>query len=324
VAEVLKLVLGVTLLLEAITAAALTLRLALGYDMAWDAALWHGLFHAVSAFNQAGFSTWSDSLVGFQTDILVLGPVMAAVLVSGLGFPVLHELRRELRTPKSWSVHTKITLFGSGLLLAVGSVALTAYEWNNPATLGPMGAGPKLLNGLFHSVMPRSAGLNTIDVGQLRSESLVMNHFLMLVGGGSASTAGGIKVTTFFLLGYVVWAQVRGEPDVTAFGRRISSDVQREALTVVLLSISFVAAATLCLLSLTDFSLEDVLFETISAFATVGLSTGITSRLPPTGQVLLVALMFVGRVGTITVAAALAMRRRGRPFRYPEERPIVG
>jgi len=324
VAGVLRIVIVATVVLELITAIALTLRLKLGYDLGWGEAAWNGLFHAVSAFNNAGFSTRSDSLVGFARDPLMLAPVMIAVVVGGLGFPVLYELRRELFTPATWSVHTKITLMGTALLLVAGTAAVLAYEWTNPATLGAFDTAGKVLNALGHSVMTRTAGFNSLSIGDLRSETLVVSDVLMLIGGGSAGTAGGIKVTTFFMLGFIVWAEIRGEPDVTAFRRRISSDVQRDALTVVLLAIGLVAAGTLVLLSVTDFALEDVLFEAISAFATVGLSTGITANLPPAGQLVITALMFVGRVGTITVATALALRRRQRPFRYPEERPIVG
>ena len=163
-----------------------------------------------------------------------------------------------------------------------------------------------------------------MDIGQMRPETLAVSYVLMMVGGGSAGTAGGIKVTTFLVLGFAVWAEIRGEPDVTAFGRRIARDVQRQALTVALLAVGFVGMATLALLSVSDLALEDALFETVSAFATVGLSTGVTPHLPPAGQALLVALMFLGRVGTVTVATGLALRSRQSPYRYPEERPIVG
>jgi trk system potassium uptake protein len=249
---------------------------------------------------------------------------MIAVVIGGLGFPVLYELRRERRHPATWSAHTKITLFGTALLLLGGALATLGYEWSNPQTLGPMGLADKLLSAISYSVMARTAGFNSIDIGALRDESLAVTYLLMLVGGGSAGTAGGIKVTTFFLLGFVVWAEIRGEPDVTAFRRRISSDVQRDALTIVLLAMGMIGAATLILLSVTAFPLEEVLFEVISAFATVGLSTGMTASLPATGQVVLIVLMFVGRVGTITVATGLALRSKQRPYRYPEERPIVG
>jgi trk system potassium uptake protein TrkH len=158
----------------------------------------------------------------------------------------------------------------------------------------------------------------------MRPETLFLTDGLMLIGGGSAGTAGGIKVTTFLLLGIVVWAEVRGRSDVTAFRRRICPDAQRQALAVVLLAAGLVGVSTLAILSLTIHPLDKVLFEVVSAFATVGMSTGITASLPPSAQLILIGLMFVGRVGTITVAAAMALRARHVPYRYPLERPIVG
>lgn len=324
VTSLLKLVAVVTVSVEAVVAVLLTLRLALAYGEPWLQAGWHGLFHAVSAFNNAGFSTYSDNLVGFSSDPFMLSPVMLAIIIGGIGFPVLYELRRELRQPRSWSVHTKITLLGTLLLLIGGFSVILAYEWTNPRTLGPLSLGEKILSALFHAVQTRTAGFNSLDIGQLRSETLVISEFLMFVGGGSAGTAGGIKITTFLLLGFVVWAEIRGEQDVTAFRRRITSDAQRDALTIVLLSLAAIAVGTLMMLSVSELPLEAVIFEAVSAFATVGLSTGITAKLPEAGQLVLVVLMFLGRVGTITVATALALRPKLRPYRYPEERPIVG
>jgi potassium uptake TrkH family protein len=324
VAGVLRLVLLATVTIELLTTALLALRLRYAYGSSWGDALWHGLFQAVSAFNNAGFSTYSDSLTSFALDPLVLVPIMTAVVIGGLGFPVIFELRHGLRHPARWSIHTKITLFGTAFLLILGLAAVAAYEWTNPATLGPFGWSEKLLNAVMHSVMTRTAGFNSIDVGGMRTETLAVSYALMLIGGGSAGTAGGIKVTTFFILGIVVWAEIRGQADSNAFRRRISPDVQRQALTVVLLALGAVGTGVLVLLSVTSFPLRDVLFEVISAFATVGLSTGITADLPPAGQLLVIALMFIGRVGTITIASTLALRERNTPFRYPEERPIVG
>jgi trk system potassium uptake protein TrkH len=324
VAGVLWLVLRVTVGVELVTAAVLALRLRHAYREPWDEAIWNGLFLAVSAFSNAGFSTYPDSLVSFARDPLVLGPVMVAVILGGIGFPVLHDMRRNPLQAARWSLHTKITLLGTGLLLPGGMAVVLAYEWGNPATLGPFGPAGKLLGAAFHSVMTRSGGFNAHDVGEMRPETLAVSYVLMMIGGGSAGTAGGIKVTTFLVLGFVVWAEIRGESDVTSFGRRISRDVQRQALTVALLAVGFVGTATLALLSISDLALDDALFETVSAFATVGLSTGVTAELPPAGQTLLIALMFLGRVGTITVATGLALRSRRTPYRYPEERPIVG
>jgi trk system potassium uptake protein TrkH len=212
----------------------------------------------------------------------------------------------------------------TGLLLVGGFVAILWSEWTNPATLGFFGTSDKMLASAFHSVSARTAGFNSLDVGAFTPETIVVNDMLMFIGGGSAGTAGGIKVTTFFLLAFVIWAEVRGDPDTTAFGRRIPAAAQRQALTVALLGVAFVAVGTLALLTLTDFELSDVLFEVISAFATVGMSTGITFDLPPPAQGVVIVLMFVGRVGSITVATALALRSKKRLYRFPEERPIVG
>ena len=181
-----------------------------------------------------------------------------------------------------------------------------------------MSLGDKLLNGAFHSVSPRTAGFNTLDMGALRVETLAVNYVLMFIGGGSAGTAGGIKVTTFFLLGLVVWSEIRGERDVAIFGRRIGNHVQRQALTIVLLAIGLVGTGTLIVLGVTDLPFEDVMFETISAFATVGLSTGITAGLPPSAQSVIIVLMFVGRVGTHH------RRHRARARRRPPALPLSG
>ena len=321
---VLKLILLVTLAVELGAAVWLSLAFHLGYGMSWGDAAWSGAFHAVSAFNNAGFSLHSDNLMGFQSDVFVLSAIMIAITAGALGFPVLHELRREARTPASWSLHTKVTLLGSAILLAAGFGAMLAMEWSNPATLGPMPIGDKILNAAFHSVAPRTAGFNSLDVGAFRLETLAVNYVLMFVGGGSAGTAGGIKVTTFFLLGLVVWSEIRGERDVAIFHRRIGTRTERQALTIVLLAMGLIGVGTLVILAVTEFPFHDILFETISAFGTVGMSTGITSGLPPLAQLVMIVLMFVGRIGTVTVATALALRGGHRPYRYPEERPIVG
>lgn len=322
--SVLKLILAVTVIIELIVTVLLALRLRYTYGESWGEAWWNGLFQAVSAFNNAGFSTYSDSLMGFQADPFILVPIMAAIFITALGFPVIHELRTRPRDPAAWSLHTKITLLGTAVLLAAGFIAVLAAEWGNADTLGPMGIGTKILNSLFHAITPRTAGFNTLDVGSFRLETLSVNYVLMFIGGGSAGTAGGIKVTTFFLLGIVVWSEIRGQRDASIFGRRIGSHIERQALTVVLLAIALIGMGTLFILSVTDLPFSHVLFETISAFATVGLSTGITADLPPSAELVLVVLMFVGRIGTITVATALALGGGRKAFRYPEERPIVG
>lgn len=324
VSSVARLVLLVTFIFETTIAAALTLRLHYAYGLPWDEAAWSGLFHAVSAFNNAGFSIHADSLMRYASDAAMLLPVMVGIVVGGIGFPVLHDLRTRLLDPRHWSLHTKLTLLGTVLLLALGFLLMLYAEWTNPKTLGPMALPAKLLNAAFASVSARTAGFNAIDIGALTHESWALHYFLMFVGGGSAGTAGGVKIATVAILVLLVIAEIRGHTDSEAFGRRVSNSAQRQAITVLVLGSAMIVFGTLFILRRTELPTDQVIFEVISAFATVGLSTGITADLPPSSQLMLTVLMYVGRVGTITLAASLALGERRMPFRYPEEHPIVG
>ena len=327
IGDVRRVLLGVartSLLLEACGAVVLTARFLTAYDEPFGRALWHGVFHAVSAFNNAGFALYSDGLNRFVDDPVVSLTVCALVVTGGLGFPVLFELSRSWRTPHRWTLHTKIVVVASSVLLVGGTLAFLALEWGNPATLGPLGVGGKALAGLFLSVMTRSGGLNTVPTGELHTESLLLSDVLMFIGGGSAGTAGGIKVTTFTVLLFVILTEIRADRSVVAFDRNIPADAQRQALTVALLGVAGVVGGTGVLMVLTPHSLDQVLFEVISAFATVGLSTGITGDLGTPGTLLLVVLMFTGRLGPITLASALALRARPRLYELPQERPIIG
>ncbi len=313
-----------SLVVEAAVAVVLALRFWAAYDVSPGRAAYLGVFHSVSAFNNAGFALWPDSLVRFATDPWICLPIAASVIVGGIGFPVILELRKRLRTPRAWSMHTKMTLWATGVLLVLGTVLITANEWRNPATLGQLDAPGRLLAGFFQAVMPRTAGFNSVDTGAMYEGSLLVTVVLMFIGGGSAGTAGGIKVTTFVLLFFVIWAEVRGERDVQAFERRIGERVVRQALTVALLSVGLVVTATVVLVELTRMSTHLVLFEVVSAFATVGLSTGITADVGTAGHLVLTVLMFVGRLGPITLVSALALRERQRLYHHPEGRPLIG
>ena len=317
-------VVKVSLIFEAATALILTLRFALGYDEPIGRATYLGVFHAVSAFNNAGFALYSDSLTQFVEDPWICLPIALAVIAGGIGFPVLFELRKELRRPGHWSLHTKMTVTTTAALLLFGTAFVTASEWHNAGTLGPLSVPGRFLAGFFHAVMPRTAGFNAIDYGQMNEGTLLGTNVLMFIGGGSAGTAGGIKVTTFVLLLFVILAEVRGQHRVNAFDRQIDDRATRQALTVALLSVAAVMGATLVLAQLTSHATHEVLFEVTSAFATVGLSTGITAELPVAGQMLLVGLMFLGRVGPITLVSALALRERQLMYELPEGRPIIG
>jgi Trk-type K+ transport system membrane component len=327
VGDVRRVLLGVataSLLIEAAVSLVLTLRFATAYDEALPRAVWLGVFHGVEAFNNGGLSLYPDSLSRFVTDPWVLLPVDLAVVLGGVGFPVLFQLRRDLRVPRLWTMNTRLVLFGTAVLLLVGTAVLTAQEWQNDDTLGPLGVGSKLLAGFTTAVMPRSGGFNVIDIGEMRPGSWLVTDVLMFIGAGPAGTGGGIKVTTFLVLFFVIYAEARGEGAVNVFGKRLPRSVHRQATAVALLSVAGVIVPTLVLLPLTRFSLDEVLFEVTSAFATVGLSTGITAELPTAGQLMLVALMFIGRLGPVTLASALALRQRRQLYDLPKERPVIG
>jgi potassium uptake TrkH family protein len=312
------------LITEAVIALMLTAQLWLGHSESLGEAAYHGVFHAVSAFNNAGFSTYPGNLMPFAGDPLFLMTIAAAVILGGLGFPVIFELLRMWRKPSQWSVLTRITVVVTVALLVVGTVVLWISEFTNPRTLGEQGVVQGWVLAFFTAVMPRTAGFNAVDLAVLRPESILLTDVLMFIGGGSAGTAGGIKVTTFGVLLYVLWSQARGDQHVNVGRRRLPTETQRRAMTLTLLSIGVVGVATFTLLSMTRFPFEAVLFEAISAFATVGLTVGITPALPADAQLVIVVLMFVGRVGPLTVASALALRERRQRYELPEERMMVG
>lgn len=301
-------------------------RLWLTYHYPAGRAAWYGVFHAVQAFNNSGFSLFKDGIKDFVGDAWICLPLTFGVIIGSTGFPVLFELRARWRQPTRWSTDTRLTVGGTLVLLTVGFLAMLAIEWTNPKTLGPLGVPDKALAAFVQGTISRSGGLNSLDFGAMRDETGAITVGLMFIGGGSASTAGGIKVTTFFLLAFVIWAELRGEPDVVIGRRRIASTTQRKALTIALLAVGLVMLGTLILLSVTTgLRFYHAAFEATSALSTAGLSTGATpGGLPADGQVVLIILMFVGRVGTIVTASALALKTRQRLYRYPEEQPIVG
>lgn len=313
-----------SLTVEAMTALVLFLRFWIAHDEPVGRAVYLGIFHAVSAFNNAGFALFSTNLVGYQGDPVMLIVIAIAIIVGGLGFPVWMQIARHPFKPRRWSLHAKLTVFTTVVLLAVGTVLLAWFEWTNTSTLGRLSVRDSAVNAFFHSVTPRTAGFNSIDIAGMRDTSQLLTEVLMFIGGGSASTAGGIKVTTFALLGWVMWAEVRGSPDTVVFNRRVPDTANRQALTTALLAIGAVIGSTLILLATTPHIRPDLMFEAISALSTVGLSTGVTPSLPDLSQLVVIGLMILGRVGPITLFAALVLRERDRLYRFPDERPIIG
>ena len=314
----------ITVVIELAVAFVLFLVYLLRYGYAPLDAAWKAIFHAVSAFNNAGFALYSDNLVRYASDPIVLLPLAAATILGGLGFPVIMQLRKEFRHRLHWSMNTNIVLSATATLLLLGTIYICVIEWNNPATLGTMDVGSRILTGFFHSVQTRTAGFNTVDIGQMHEATWLGMNVLMFIGAGPAGTAGGIKVTTFAVLFFIIYTELRGDSAVNIFGKRLSRAVHRQVITIALLSVGVVMSATTALLLITGLDLDRVLFEAISAFATVGLSTGITPTLPPSAQLILIALMFLGRLGPLTLGTAIALKHRPLLYELPKERPVIG
>lgn len=327
VGDVRRVLMGValiTLTVEAAVAVILTLRWWTAYGEEAGRAIWLGVFHAVSAFNNAGFALFSDNLMSFVSDPWICLPICGAIILGGLGFPVIMELRKRLVVPRRWTLNTITVVVGTLVFLIVGAVVLTALEWSNPATLGGLDPAARVLAGFTAAVMPRTAGFNSLDISQMREESWFVTDILMFIGGGPAGTAGGLKITTFAVLFFIIVAELRGDTAVNMFGKRLPRSTHREALTVALLSVALVVIASLAIMLMTPFSFDRVLFEVVSAFGTVGLSTGITAALPPAAQFILIVLMFIGRLGPVVLGSALALSTQKRQYELPKERPIIG
>jgi len=285
---------------------------------------WLATQYSAMAFTNTGFTFNVEGVAEFGGDYWFLSLMIIGVFLGSLGFPVIYALLKNPRHPRRWSVHVKITLLATVVLLFAGSIAFLILEFDNPATYGEMGAAETVYETFFLSMMTRSGGFATVDVASLNGSSLLVGDMLMFVGGGSASTAGGIKVTTLAVLFLAAWAEAKGAEEMEAFGRRIPNDVLRVGVSVLLLSATTIAVASIAILHITKAPLDHVLFDVISAFGTCGLSTGLTMDAPDSAQLIIAGVMWMGRVGTVTLAVALAASTRRQLYRRPEERPIVG
>jgi len=286
--------------------------------------LWHGIFYAVSAFNNAGFTAHPDGLAGFADDPWILIPIMVGVFVGSFGFPVFLVLMVVKWHWRKWNLHTKLTLTTTSILLVIGALVWGALEWSNPATIGDLTVGDRVMQSIFASSMMRSGGFSLVDPASSTSATLLATDALMFVGGGSASTAGGIKVTTIALLFLAIVAEGKGDKNLMVFGRTVPEGTMRVAISVTFFGATLVLGGSGLIMLVSDASLDHILFEVISAFATCGLSVGLSAELPPAGKYILAALMFAGRIGPIGLASALALRRRNLLYKYPVEQPVIG
>ncbi|HYH92903.1 MAG TPA: potassium transporter TrkG [Candidatus Saccharimonadales bacterium] len=317
-----------TLIAEVAGAVILTLSFIVGGSAADPAqGLWWGVFHSVSAFNNGGIDLFGDyqSLAGFVGDPVILGTLGVLILLGSLGFAIVGDIAAKRRWARL-ALETRVVVLTTVAILAVGTVTIGVFEWSNPETLGAMPVASRPFNALFEATTLRTAGFSTVPTGDLRDPTLFIVMAMMFIGGASGSTAGGIKVNTFSVLLIAIVSTVRGLPDAEALGRRLPNDVIFRALSVALLSIAFVfvVAFGLELTTPATISFIAVVFESISAFGTVGASTGITPELPAPARALLIPAMFAGRLGPLTLVLALAARARRRPARPAVETMRIG
>lgn len=305
------------------TAGALLLALTFVPRLGLGPGLWAAVFHAISAFNNAGFSTFAGNLTGYATDPLVNIVVPALFIIGGIGFVVLYDVRG--RKPlRSWSLHTKIMLSGTAVLIPVSVAAFALLEWTNPGTLGQYDSwGARLAISWFQGVTTRTAGFNTVDIAALHDDTSLLFIALMLVGGGPASTAGGIKVTTFVVMLLATVAFFRRQTQLRAFGRAIGLDQVLKVMALMAISVLVVFIGVFLLTTSHDGHFLDIAFEVSSAFGTVGLSRGFTGELSEFGRAVIVLIMFLGRVGPLTLGFFLATQSTPR-IRYPEGQVHLG
>lgn len=295
----------------------------------WQTAAWWGIFHAVSAFCNAGFDVMGSvapgaSVMAFNGDPVILVTLMALIVIAGLGFFVWDEIVR-LRSFRKFSVYTKLVLLTSGVLILGGAAIYLILEWNNPNTFGPMPVSQKILNAFFQSVTVRTAGFAGVDQAMLTDGSKGISLVLMLIGGSSGSTAGGVKTVTIVVLLLFVWARCRGRETVAVYKRTIPERKVMDAMTIVSLVVVLAIFGGVFISASSGVSFVDSLFESVSALATVGLTAGVTGKLCIAGQFLMIIYMYFGRVGVLTLSLGFLMGNRAEErFRYAQTNLLIG
>jgi len=328
IGRTLRYVIGITFLMEVVGAVLLFLLTRGDFVTTGQAARAAG-FHSISAFCNAGFSLHATSFERYASNIPVNVVMTSLIVIGGLGFPVLmsvlHKyplLGRRDGARGRWPLHVRMVVVMTVTLLAVGTLAFLAFEWNG--ILDGMSFGDKLLASYFGSVTARTAGFNTVRTGALALPTLFLLVGLMFIGGSPGGTAGGVKTVSIGLVLASIRSMFRGTRRVELFRRRVPDWLVNEALVVVSMGILVVAGGTLVLLAVEDLTLSEVLFEVVSAFGTVGLSTGVTASLSVAGKVALIFIMLAGRIGPLTLALALAQRSETPLYDYPEESVVIG
>nr|WP_150960160.1 TrkH family potassium uptake protein [Aneurinibacillus sp. XH2] len=316
-----------SLSIEFVAFVLLTLRWSVDFPFA--EAVYFGMFHAISLFNNAGFDLFGgvsgrfSGLALFTNDPIVSIIAMALIILGGIGFIVMSDLM-EYKKRKRLLLHTKVVLFTSAVLIVGGAVVIFTFEFTNPATLGPLNGGSKVLASFFHAVSPRSGGVSTLDVGSFRQATQFFLIILMFIGASPGSTGGGIKTTTFAILIGAMIAMVRGKDDIVMFRHRLAKDRIYKAITLTLFALVIVIISAMALSTTENHQFLMILFEVTSAFGTVGLSMGLTPELSTIGKIIISFLMFLGRLGPLTLAYALNPKKEKELFRYPEGKITIG
>jgi trk system potassium uptake protein TrkH len=321
-------VLKLTLVFELAGAAILTARWAGRFGV--GQAAYYGLFHSISAFNNAGFALFSDSLIQFRGDWVVNLVVTTLIICGGLGFVVLNEIGR-IREFRRFSTHTRLVILVTAALIIATACLIWLIERNNPRTLGPLSVGEAMLAAYFQAVTPRTAGFNTLDIGAMMPASLFLLILLMFIGAAPGGTAGGVKISTFSITVAVIWAMVRGHAEPTLLHRRIAASLVARAFSICLIGFLTLNVVAGLILFTEGRELLPTLFETTSAFGTVGLSMGeagapvsLVGHFSTAGKALIIGMMFMGRIGPLTLAVAIARRRQQPRVRHPEGKFLIG
>jgi len=321
--QLLKNIVLVTFVLELIGALLLFFRFQSGNSL--NRAVYLSLFHSVSAFCNAGFSLFSDNLAGYRDNLLVSITIPLLIILGGLGFTVNIDLFRYLfkrDNVNKLSLHTKIVLVTTAFLILGGMIAFFVMEYYG--TMNGFGIHQRLLSSFFQSVTTRTAGFNSLDFGAMGKGVLLVSMILMFIGASPGSTGGGIKTTTFSVMGLTLLSLLQGRKDISVFGRRIPAGNSREASGLIFISAGIVFFIVMILMQIEPFSFDKIMFEALSAFGTVGLSTGITSGLSAMGRILITILMYVGRIGPLTMIYAFAIRSHKTNINYAEETIAIG
>ncbi|MBC8535210.1 TrkH family potassium uptake protein [Feifania hominis] len=317
-----------TLIFEGTGAVILSIRFA--SDFGWKDGIFKGIFHSISAFCNAGFDLMGQrsafsSLTAYSGDIVVNVVIMLLIIIGGLGFIVWEDVYHQ-RSFKKLRVYSKLVLVFTAVLVVGGALLLAVFEWNNPAIMDSLDGKGKGLAFLFQSVTTRTAGFNTIEQSAMTSPSVLLSMILMFIGGSSGSTAGGVKTVTMGVVLLAVFYVARGRRNIEVLGRRVSYDDVLRAVAVVVIAIVLVVTSIFVISMVEPFSLRDIAYECVSAFATVGISMGITPQLTALSKLILIFLMFAGRLGILTITFTIAMKlaKRRDDVRYPETKLMIG